>query len=181
MSELLSDEAQRLLQARRNAAAELKAIDNQDRPINDHDVCRLASCRLLIDSLNMRMLSPGDHPVNPGDLRAADAMLAEVLEQAGMRKIKVELQWIGAEQPPVCVKCGHVAYSDPVAEVGRSPAKPIEAIDPSEKAPTENLAPSKPVKALRPIVEPTFVKDSRPQAGNGLGNHGSAVWWSGQP
>jgi hypothetical protein len=64
----LSPEAQKLLNARRSAIEELRQIDGKDRTITDHDVARVASARLLVDAITMRMVS-GDAIVGPGTSR----------------------------------------------------------------------------------------------------------------
>jgi hypothetical protein len=179
----LSPEAARLLAARKAAVEELRQIDGRDRAIDDHDVRRLSAARLLIDSLNARMLDPGDHPVSPADLKQADAMVEEVLDQAGKRRTTIELKILDGEgavsfenRPGESMRDAFLRHGKAAAESPTQPDKAVavQAADPSAKPPIRNEAPVKPVKASSHALAATeslplheriaATKDSRPNA-----------------
>jgi len=191
MAELeLSPEAARLMDARKAAIEELRQIDNKMRGIGDHDVQRLASCRMLLASLNERMLNPGNHPVSPSELEQADAMVERVLADAGKRETTINLRLFGG--PGGSELLAERRPGETVREVFGRACEQDAKITPVEKPPTANDAQAafktasdpipakpKPAPVERPYHE-TAQKDSRPNApisgGTGFANNGSAVW-----
>lgn len=85
----LSPEAERLLDARNEAVAELKAIDGQDRDILDPCVIRLSVARLFEQSVTMRILA--GEPVASSELQSATRMVADARAAIPPAPFKVEL------------------------------------------------------------------------------------------
>jgi hypothetical protein len=103
MSDDLSPKAQRILDARKAAAAELKALDGVERPISDFDVQRLANARLLVDALTLKMWDR-DATVSPADLKNANDLVD--LAIAGKRSLlKVDLTFT-VPSDEKCSACG---------------------------------------------------------------------------
>jgi hypothetical protein len=105
----LSPEAQKLLDARRSAIAELMALDGKQREINDADVVRLSGARLVVDSLTMRLLA-GDI-VSAAEFKAANEMVDGALEAGGKRVHTVEIEYVGDLE--TCPQCGYEKHSPP--------------------------------------------------------------------
>jgi hypothetical protein len=69
----LSPEAAKILQARRDAATELKAIDQVERPLSDPAVIRLAGARLYEAAITLRVLDGERIPAS--EIKASDDLI----------------------------------------------------------------------------------------------------------
>jgi len=111
----LSPEAQRVLDAREAAIAELRLIDGQDRPINDHLVLRLAGARLYADNINLRVIA--GEPVSATEVETAQSMIEAARDAVPKPPIKVEVAFVDGIVG-ICPKCrahieGYVAPPKP--------------------------------------------------------------------
>jgi hypothetical protein len=200
----ISPEAKKLLDARKAAIEELKQIDGKNRAITDHDVMRLANCRLMVDALTLRMIA-GD-VVSPSEVKQAHEMVDLALEDAGMRSKCVEVKFVqGCIGIYDCQHCGKrneltEGNYQPTGRVSNSPnsidllPEPLhsdgraEVLVIGDKAvaatPVAPISETKPTATPSPaIAKPerpyheTALKDSRPNAPANANGGGSAVWF----
>ena len=96
----LSPEAAKILQARRDAVAELKARDGAERGVHDPHVTRLAFARMYQATVMVQMAA-GEH-VSASDYAAADAAVENALAAVPAPLPKFELQIVDSvDRAPV--------------------------------------------------------------------------------
>jgi hypothetical protein len=162
----LSPEAQRLLDARTEGVAELKAIDNVERTITDPNVVRLASARLFEQSLTMRML--GGEAISASELKSATDMVADARDALPPQPLAVTLTVVKSHIGIVCPHCHREIKASEMVDPEPTDA-PIENAQPSKQTPSNvvslpermGLSESKfhdqrgvPLKKLQPSVDP---------------------------
>ena len=166
----LSPEAAKLLAARKAAADELRAIDNQERSLSDHYVQRLASCRMLADGLALRLLN--GEAVPPADLERANSMIDEARKAAAFAALKgITIEYI---EGPIerCPECGW--HRDKVVVPKDIEGEVIKEI-PAAKPDSENNAPKATAKPLLPYHE-VMEKDTRPVPARSVNGAGGVAW-----
>jgi len=183
----LSPEAQKLLDARKAAVEELRAIDNVERPITDHDVLRLSAARMFSDSLTLRMVS-GD-PVAAAEVRAADDIVQNALASFA-RQIKVEVEIVEGIVG-ICPKCKAEIADYRAPPKPKAPPPVLDAV--VADAPESQRALPKPHPNDLPRENPGSIHDARLPNGqparmqrndysalkpNGYDPHQSAPDWS---
>jgi hypothetical protein len=143
-SPLMREQARRIADARRAAAAELLAVDNVERPITDPAVIKLASARLYAEAVMLKVLS-GDVPP-ASEIKAAQDMVTEA-RAAVPKPVAVQVTYV--HPTTKCPKCQHEFSLDLPDDDNGSPvqaanAKPL-LDDPYVVAqPADSSAPSSP-------------------------------------
>jgi hypothetical protein len=148
----LSPEAEKILTARREAAAELKAIDGVDRKATDPAVIRLSNARLYEANITMRVLA--GESVTAAEFKAAGEMV-EFARNATPQPIAVNIEVV--EGILHCPKCGYHG-----GDLRPLPRKPSYAptIDGEVAKPAATVEAAKALPA--PIIEPPPPKAFEP-------------------
>jgi hypothetical protein len=148
----LSPEAQKVLDARKAAAAELQAIDAVERELTHADVIRLANARLYEASVTLRVLA--GEPIAASEIKAASALVEDA---RGHVKKPIEVR-IAFEGPDVELypHCGKDINAKPLPK----PPVEIEGEVVKELPPASEAQPASAPAPATPVVEPER-KDTR--------------------
>jgi hypothetical protein len=102
----LSPEAQKVLDARKAAAAELQGIDGKERPLDHPQVVRLSTARLYEAAITMRVL--GGEKIQSSEIKASDDMVQAAraaVEAERVTTVDVRFHPM-ANDHEVCPVCG---------------------------------------------------------------------------
>jgi len=150
LSDQLSAEAQKVLDARKSAAAELKAIDAVERELTHPDVLRLSAARLYESAIQLRVIA--GEPIAASEIKAASQLVEDARGHV-KAPIEVRIEFVGND-PKFCPHCGKDLDAKPL------PNPPVEIEgEVVKELPASEQPASAPAPATR-VVEPEH-KDTR--------------------
>jgi hypothetical protein len=130
----MRDEAKRIADARKAAAAELKVIDGQDREIGDPAVIRLSNARLYEAAITLRVLKGERIPAS--EIKASDDLIIAA-RNAVPKPMSLDLHIVETADTVACPQCSHEF----------EPAKVRRTLVEAQHAAQERMAKEKAVSA----------------------------------